>query len=277
MNDFRADLHCHSTCSDGSETPEELVAHAVKIGLKGLAITDHDNTDAYSMALPHAIKSGLKLLTGVEFSTNHLGHSVHILGYAFIPGHPSIEGLCKLHRTRRKNRNCEILRMLANKGMVLTEEEVQSKSNKTTGRPHIAQAMVERGYVSSINEAFNKWIGDGKPCFVRGETVSTEVTIEIIHKARGLAVIAHPHLIDNPSLIDQLTRLSFDGIECYYARFSHMQEKKWLDIASMKGWIATGGSDFHGSVKPETPLGASWVDEKTFQLLEDHGSSHKTL
>lgn len=277
MKGFRADLHCHSTCSDGTDTPEELVRHALDIGLSGLSITDHDTVEAYKTALPLAQELGLRMITGVEFSTVHNETSIHILGYAFQPDHPAIEKLCARHVKRRTERNRKILEKLAEKGMPIEEEEIYTASPHTVGRPHIAQAMLARGYIKNFLEAFHKWIGDGKSCYARGESVSTKETVDIIHEAGGLAVIAHPHLVQNQTVLQSLFDLPFDGIECYYARFLPPMEKRWHDIAEKKGWIATGGSDYHGSVKPETPLGASWVNEETFQILEAHGSANTSL
>lgn len=269
MKDFRADLHCHSTCSDGTYTPRELVTLAVEIGLKGLAITDHDTVDAYPQAFPLAQSLGLELLTGVEFSTGLFGTSVHLLGYGFQWDHPAIQALCQKHTQRRADRNAQILAKLAELGFPLEWEEIIPISeHHTIGRPHIANAMVKRGYVSSIQEAFKKYIGDGKPAFSRGITFSPQETIETLHAAHGKAIIAHPHLIDNPDVLRALSEMPFDGIECYYAKFMRDQNTRWIQLANKKNWIKTGGSDFHGTVKPTIPLGASWVDEETFNLLK---------
>jgi len=277
MAEFRADLHCHSTCSDGTETPEQLVRHALEIGLSGLSITDHDTVDAYKTALPLAKELGLRMISGVEFSTTHDTHNIHFLSYAFDLNHPAIFQLCERHKKRREERNRVILQKLRERRMPIEEDEIKDANSHTIGRPHIAQAMVSHGYVKTISDAFHTWIGDGKPCYYRGESVTTEETISIIHEAGGLAIIAHPHLVKDTGIIKRLLKLPFDGIECYYARFSTPQEKPWLEIAEKKGWIATGGSDFHGEVKPETLLGVSWVNEETFRILEEHGSARPSL
>lgn len=268
-NSFRADLHCHSTFSDGSLTPEQLIKHAADIGLQGLSITDHDTTAAYPEAFSIAKDYHIRLIPGAEFSSDHKGESVHILAYAYKVGHPALQALVQRHVDRRKKRNLAILQRLAEHGMVVLPEEI-SADDHTVGRPHIAQAMLDHGYVGSIQEAFHKYIGDGKPCHCRGIPILAEETLSIIHQAGGLAVLAHPHLTKNQNLIDSLITLPFDGIECFYARFSASEEKPWVDIAVRKNWIQTGGSDFHGASKPGNALGSSWISETTFNLLEKH-------
>lgn len=280
MKDFRADLHCHTTCSDGSETPEKVLQLASKIGLKGLAITDHDSVEAYPIALPIANQLGLKLLPGTEFSSVHKGVSVHILAYSFSPENPLIHEFCLRHKLRRLNRNREILERLKEHGMPVSEEEVEamlppdlSEAQRTIGRPHIAQVMVKKGYVETITDAFKKHIGEGKPCYAAGNPFSSEETIDLIHRAKGLAIIAHPHLMDDANTLKDLLAMPFDGIECYYGTFAMTQQERWLKIAAKKNWIITGGSDFHGSIKPNIPLGSSFVNEELFNVLYNHFSN----
>lgn len=275
--EFRADLHCHSTCSDGTLTPKELILLAKKIGLQGISITDHDTIDAYSEAIPQAKESGIEIISGVEFSTIHMDNSVHILGYAFNLNSTEIQTLCQKHQQRRIERNRAILERLTAKGFSITEEEVQScasipshGSKRIMGRPHIAQAMVKKGYVESVQDAFKLYIGEDKPFFVRGELISLEETLQVIHAANGYAIIAHPHLIKNESLLANLLTMKFDGIECYYSQFQSQQHERWIKIAKKKNWLMTGGSDFHGDIKPTIPLGCSWVPEETFRVLQNH-------
>lgn len=277
MKDFFADLHCHTTCSDGSKTPEEIVMLAKEIGLSGLAITDHDSIAAYPLAQPLAKTQGIELITGVEFSTLHNKTSIHILGYAFPPDSPIIQSFCEKHTLRRLDRNHAILRLLEKKHLPISESELFAESHhedlkaKTTvGRPHIAQAMIKKGYVKTIQEAFQKYLGEGKSCYAEGASFSTLETLELIHQAKGLAVIAHPHLIDNQHVLSDMLEMNFDGIECYYAKFNMDKHKRWLKIAAKKHWMITGGSDYHGDIKPNLPLGASYVDETLFKPLYDH-------
>lgn len=281
MNEFRADLHCHSTCSDGTFSPEELILHALEKGLTGLSITDHDSIQAYSTALAFAKEQQLALLSGVEFSTMFNEHSIHILGYSFSVDHPAILEFCEKHQQRRLQRNRLILQKLKENGMPLEESDLEHSSfqagKQTIGRPHIALALLKKGYVSTFQEAFHLHIGEGKPSFVAGSSFSTEETIAIIHQANGYAVLAHPHLIEPQRLIKKLLELPFDGLEGYYARFAPQEQKRWVKIAQARNWLITGGSDFHGTIKPNNPLGGSWVRDDIFKLLYDRfllNSSH---
>ncbi|MBS0650823.1 MAG: PHP domain-containing protein [Verrucomicrobia bacterium] len=263
---FRADLHAHTTCSDGSFIPEELVVHAKEVGLSALCITDHDNVDAYPSAIPKAKEIGLILAAGVEFSSVFKEMSVHILGYDIILDHPDLLSLCQRHKQRRIDRNRAILEKLAARGMPISEEELMQKGTNL-GRPHIAQIMIEKGYVATIKQAFQLHIGDDAQCFVRGESISSEETIEQIHKAGGKAFLAHPHLMDHQNKIRELLKLPFDGIECHYAKFLADQEKRWIKMAKERQLLISGGSDFHGAAKSYIPLGCSWVDEQTFNQI----------
>ncbi|NGX48371.1 MAG: 5'-3' exoribonuclease [Chlamydiae bacterium] len=271
--DFRADLHCHTNCSDGSMSPEELIFHAKEVGLSGLSITDHDTINAYRAAIPAAKKAGIALGSGVEFSSVDEGVSVHILGYDFDLQNPSLQDFCKRHIERRKSRNERILEKLATQGIFIDHEELEKEMSEDhpVGRPHIALALVRKGVVSSVQEAFMRFIGDGKPCFDPGIPISTDETIDIIHEAGGKAFIAHPHLLHNSKLGEKLLKKPFNGIECFYSKCTPQQEQKWVNKARERGLLMSGGSDFHGAIKPGIPLGCSWVDQTTFeQIFQKH-------
>ncbi len=259
---YRADLHCHSTCSDGTCTPLELLKLAKEKGLSGIAIADHDTLDAYTEELfSQAKELGVKLYVGVEFSTRHKDYPVHILGYD-VQKNPEILAFCEKHQERRLERNRAILEKLSRLSMVIDEKELGDPSDRTIGRPHIAQLLMKKGYVQSIQEAFDRFLGEGKPCFEAGRSFGVEETITKIHEAGGKAFIAHPYLVKKRAVLKDLLEMPFDGIECYYSLFHNGQEKKWLEIAEKKGWLVSGGSDFHGSVKPHVQLGCSWVSEE---------------
>jgi predicted metal-dependent phosphoesterase TrpH len=246
-------------------TPVEVIRHAKEIGLAGLSITDHDTVEAYRTAIPEAKAQGILLGTGVEFSSDFQGTSVHVLGYDFDLTHPSIHAHCDRHKIRRRERNQKILQRLAALRMPLEEAELAQEG--TIGRPHIAQLMVKHGYVKSIKEAFELYIGDGKRCFDPGVPFSAAETLDIIHAAGGKAFIAHPHLMENGNCVKQLLALPFDGIECHYARCTPEKERRWVKLAQKQNLLTSGGSDFHGKVKEHIPLGCSWVDESTFNAI----------
>lgn len=266
MREFKADLHCHSNCSDGTLSPSEIIQLAKSIGLQGLSITDHDTVAAYND--PAVVSSEeLTIITGVEFSCSVNGESIHVLGYGFDPKHPMILDLCSRHTLRRKERNMEILELLKKHEMPLTLEDVGREEGYNVGRPHIALAMVRKGYVPSVQVAFKKYLGEGCSCYAPGKTFSVETTLDIIHIAGGIGVIAHPHLIKKGPIISRLLELEFDGIECIYGNFTSKDNARWLKIAAHKELLVTGGSDFHGEVKPAIALGASYIDKATFDKI----------
>lgn len=270
MNEFRADLHCHSTFSDGTDTPEELIGLALKQGLLGLSITDHDTIDAYQgETLAQAQKNNLLLLPGVELSATYRGDPVHVLGYGYSLKSPELHDFCKRHYLRRWNRLKAILKNLKKLGIVIEEEELL-KGPRSIGRPHLANILIERGVVRSVKEAFDKFLGEGKAAYSAGEPISVEETIEVIHKAKGKAILAHPHLIKKTTTIRAVLNMPLDGIEAYYARLAPAQEKEWVEKGTKKGWIITGGSDYHGATKPNNILGSSWVGKETFEGLYAH-------
>lgn len=264
---YRADLHCHSTCSDGTCTPEELLKLAKEKELSALSITDHDTLSAYTEELFKLSDSlGVKLYTGVEFSTRHKKFPIHLLGYG-IKKTPEILAFCEKHQERRFDRNRMILEKLKRLSIIIDEEELGDPKARSVGRPHIAEILLKKHYISSIQEAFDRYIGEGKPCFVPGESFTPEETIAVIHSAGGKAFIAHPHLIKKNEVLKELFNMDFDGVECYYGLFHIGQEKKWLRIAEEKGLLVSGGSDFHGLIKPHIQLGCSWVDEQRVNAI----------
>lgn len=277
MNDFRADLHCHTTCSDGSLSPKELIYLSAEIGLKGLSITDHDTIEAYSTAIPFFQEKNIQWISGAEFSSVLNGVSVHILGYSFRLDNQEIHAFCQRHSQRRLERNRIILEKLAKIGMPISEEELTeitplfSRHGKgSITRPHIAQAMIKKGYVASIQEAFAKYLREGGLCYAFGNPFSIEETLDIIHRANGLAFIAHPHLINDFQIVNTLLQMNFDGMECYYGKFNSDEQMRWLKMANKKNLLICGGSDFHGDIKPNIQLGCSWINEEFFRPLYNH-------
>ena len=269
---FRADLHCHSTHSDGTLTPLELVELAKSVGLQALSITDHDAISSYSAAYSLSKDLGIYLIPGVELSTTHGKEQIHILGYGFDPQGETLMEFCKKCRQNRISRNREIIELLRKKGFLIEESDIAPHFDEHAayGRPHIATALLKKGYVKSVQEAFLRYIGEGRPCYVPGEKYSVEEGIEAIHKSQGLAVIAHPHLIENKKTVKELLKLQFDGLEAYYSRFPEVIDDRWVKIALEHHLFTTGGSDFHGSVKPEVKLGSKYTPESVFWHLWNH-------
>lgn len=268
-----ADLHTHTTASDGSFSPTELLHEAVRLGLKGLSITDHDTLNGYKEILPLAKSLNISLLSGVEFSSLTDKTSVHILAYGFSLENPLILDLCANYLLRRRERCLEMLELLKKNRLPLDDDAWLKEaltSDQLIGRPHIAAAMMRAGYVASVEEAFQRYLGEGCCCYRCASSASTAEMIDIVHEAQGLAVLAHPHLIPDERLLKKLLTLPFDGIEVYYARFPMHRNQRFLDIAKHKKWLATGGSDFHGTVKPHLSLACSWTPQETFDRLMHH-------
>jgi predicted metal-dependent phosphoesterase TrpH len=268
----RADLHCHSLYSDGTCRPTELVDLAVGLGHWGLSITDHDSIDAFDEAAPYAAAHSIVLFPGIEISSKFQEESIHVLGYCFDPKAPGLQEICCRHRAWREERNKLMIKKLAAAGMPITMDEVKKLSPDTTtyGRPHLALALLHHGYVSDVATAFRHFLGSGKSCYVEGEKSTVAEAIDIVHAAGGLAVLAHPHLIKNSSIVERVLRLPFDGLEAYYAFIGKRENLRWKEIADRRGLFATGGSDFHGMIKPEWRFGSSWAPESTLDLLYAH-------
>ena len=263
----RYDLHTHSTVSDGTFTPKELIDLASSIELSGLSITDHDTIDAYTDELfTYAQEKNIEIIPGVEFSSCYQDTGIHLLGYCFDIHNEAIKQFCIRHKERRKDRNRQILELLKKEGMELSEDDLRDAGG-VVGRPHIAGAMIRKGYVATFQDAFRLFIGDGKPCFAPGNRFSLEETIAIIHGAGGKAVLAHPILLKKRSLIKKLLELPFDGIECFYANFSASQNGEISYIATKHNLVQTGGSDFHGTVKPHSILGSAYTTEENLARL----------
>ncbi|NGX31547.1 MAG: 5'-3' exoribonuclease [Chlamydiae bacterium] len=260
---FRADLHTHTTFSDGTCDPKELILLAKEKGLDGLAITDHDNVDAFFEVKTFA-KDKLPLLCGIELSCEHVSKSVHVLGYGFDPD--IMRDFCVHFLELRMQRNEKICRNLQNAGFKISLDALKGSYKKALGRPQIANYLVETKQISSFQQAFVQYIGNHASCYVEGYRLSIQEAIEKIHLANGKALIAHPHLLKDPILFKELIAMPFDGIEAYYASFTKSQCLPFLEVANQKQWIVTGGSDFHGNIKSNM-LGSSFTNEETFSEL----------
>lgn len=269
------DLHTHTTASDGSFAPAELVKMAEKAGLHAIGITDHDTTAGVAEALAAGERLQLEVVPGVELSVNHqrLG-SLHILGYWIQPGHPDLAGRLEDIRGGRGKRNQKILARLAELGCPLELSEVlQIAGGEVIGRPHLAQAMQKRGYVKSTQEAFDLYLARGKPAYMERERMSPEEAVDRIRRAGGVAVWAHPGLIglEEPRLEEEILKLvaaGLSGIEAYYPEHSRETTELLLNLCQRHNLAPTGGTDFHGEVKPELKLGSLEVPAELLEGLQ---------
>ena len=267
-NRLGIDLHIHSTASDGSLTPADIIDHAQKLNLAAIAITDHDSVDGSKEALQIDIPPSLHFLTGVEISAAHPpffpgSGSFHILGYAIHLDNRDLNQALRKLQDARKNRNPEILKRLNKLGFRISLEEVnQEVGEGQLGRPHIAYAMLKKGFVASINEAFDKYLGNAGPAYVDKDRIECEQAISIIRAAGGVPVLAHPALlnIENnqklDALLHNLVKIGLAGIEVYYPGHSPQQIRQYTELAKNYGLLMTGGTDFHGSITPDTKMGS---------------------
>ena len=254
------DLHIHSTFSDGTMSPEELVALACKKGLKAISLTDHDTLAGFELAAKAATGLAIEILPGLEISVIHAGLSMHVLGYCMETTDPPLnEALCRL-QAGRDARNAAILERLSERGIDVSQVDLKQVSHSgQTGRPHIARVMMEKGAVWSMQEAFEKYLGRGASAYVGRTVLSAEEAIGLIRGAGGIAVLAHPMQIDQtletlPALLQELAPLGLEGLEVYYPTHSAKARRKLMEMAKKFGLLLTGGSDFHGDIRPGTTL-----------------------
>lgn len=267
---MRADLHTHTTASDGLDAPEVLVQRANDEGLDAIAIADHDTVDAH-LQLKTANIGILLLIPAIEMSANVGANEVHVLGY-FI----QVEDVHLADRLRdlREQRLVRIERFctrLTRLGLPLTLDEVLvHASGDSAGRPHIARAMIGKGYVASVGEAFDRYLSGGRPAFVPREDVTPEWSIDLIHSAGGAAVLAHPYTTGNPAqTTERLLPHGLDGIEVRYGVYDDVQRTYLQALADRFSLVPTGGSDYHGAEhREDAPLGSGWVEGAVVSRLE---------
>lgn len=256
---MKADLHIHSTASDGRYTPEDLVQMAVSRGVEVIAITDHDSVDGIPAAFEAARNfPELKVIPGVEISTDVPHGEVHMLGYFIDYTDPGLTVKLADLRDSRKVRARKMINKLANMGIKVEWDRVQEIAGSgSVGRPHLARAMVEKGYVHSARDAFNKYIGREGPAYVEREKLTPDQVVELIVKVGGLPVLAHPADIDGlEELLPRLQRLGLVGMEVYYNGYTPKTVEFLASMSSKHHLIALGGSDYHGTDSlTETPLG----------------------
>lgn len=258
----RYDLHTHTTCSDGSYSPRELIDLAVTKGLAGIAITDHDTIAAFAPeVLAYAKAHKIDLLQGVEISAYYKGQAVHILAYDFKLDVPELHEFITLQEERRRVRAEEILEKLRAHGFEITFAELQRSHGSPLGRPHIAALLIRKGVVENLDEAFARFLGDSAPCFVPMRQPEIPEALRIIHAAGGKAFIAHPHFYNDFEFVKELAAFHFDGIECYYARFSYQVNMRYKRLAERRNLLVSGGSDFHGQGKPFNDLGVAYLEK----------------
>jgi len=273
--DYRSgkiDLHIHSTASDGSLSPEAILTLAAEKGLCAIALTDHDSVEGVKVLFGTGNPTEVELLSGVEISAAPpsafgLSGSVHILGYGIDVYHPKLNEILEKQQRARINRTPQIIDRLNQFGISLTLADIQSEiGHQQIARPHIAQWLVKNGHAASMDEAFDRYLGKGRPGYVEKYRIPMDEAILYIRAAGGLAVLAHPGLLDLTEtesyerFLVELMSMGLQGIEVYYPGHTPSQTLFFKNLAAKLGLLITGGTDFHGDINPEIQLGTGQGD-----------------
>ncbi|BDQ37844.1 phosphatase [Pseudodesulfovibrio nedwellii] len=256
------DLHSHSTASDGTLSPTELIKLAKESGLDAIAITDHDTFQGVPEALAAGEKYGIEVIPGAELSLESPEGTgwIHVVALWLPENAIELQEAFDWVQEGRKTRNQEIVEKLRTLGINITYEGVAARAKGTIGRPHFAQELMALGVVSSIDEAFKVWIGDNGRAYIPKRKLTPEQAFPILNKIGATSILAHPfalglNLKDTEKVVKDLMEFGLDGIEVYYTEHSDAEVKAYKEMAERLGLLLSGGSDFHGSVKPKIRLG----------------------
>ena len=255
------DLHVHSTFSDGTNTPQELVSLANKIGLSAMALTDHDTCEGVPFARDAAKGTPLKVIPGIELSTEYHHTEVHIVGLNIDPDNRELLEATREFRHKREHRNELMIELLRQQGFSITMEElIADNPDAVITRANIARFLVDHGEIGSVNHAFERYLGDDCSCYVPREKITPARACTLIQQAGGIPILAHPVLYHMKKaqleqLIQELIPYGLKGMEVYYSTYDRGQTKDMKNLADEYGLVATGGSDYHGDNKPYIHLG----------------------
>ena len=257
------DLHCHSTASDGSLSPTAVVELAVSNGLSALALTDHDTTDGIAEAAAAAAKAGLDFLAGIEISCEYpYPGTMHLLGYGVRPESPVLQNLTAALLAGRDNRNPKIIAKLQELGVAITMQEIEQEAGgNVLGRPHIAAILLRKGYVSSVKQAFDKYLAPGGLAYFDKERLTAKQAVQMVLDCGGLPVLAHPIQLrtENDAQLERIVKDMIDigltGIEVIHSDHDEAMVEKYTRLAKRYDLLQTGGSDFHGKSKKDIALG----------------------
>ncbi|HEY1788011.1 MAG TPA: PHP domain-containing protein [Verrucomicrobiae bacterium] len=259
-----ADLHLHTSFSDGTWTPEELVFQAQNNSLSCIALTDHDTVEGCARAAAACAAVKMEFIPGAELTAEHEDTELHVLGYFLDTGNEKLLVEISKFQVVRQSRIYEMVARVNELGVPLKAESVFALANcKSPGRPHVARAMVNAGFVKNLDEAFERFLKKGRPAWVPKSKISALEAVELVHQAGGLAVMAHPGLNRTDSIIPALVAAGLDGIECFHTKHSTAMSERYLEMADKYNLLVTGGSDCHGFSKGKPLIG-------TVRLPYDH-------
>lgn len=251
-----ADLHLHTNFSDGTYSPEEMVAQAKHFELSAIALTDHDTVEGCARTEQACRAEGIEFIPGSELTAEHDDNELHILGYFLDTQNPRLLTEMAQFQTVRQNRIREMVSKLNQLGIPLDAEKVFALANcRSPGRPHVARALVQGGFCSSSDEAFERFLKKNRPAWVGKFKISAADAIELIHHAGGVAVFAHPGLNRADEVIPDLVEAGLDGIECFHTKHSPTTANHYITIAKRFNLLITGGSDCHGLTKGKPLIG----------------------
>ncbi|TDE08771.1 PHP domain-containing protein [Jiangella asiatica] len=272
---MRIDLHTHSSVSDGTDRPDELICLAKAAGLDVVALTDHDTFDGWAAAISAGEDSGVEVVPGVEISTELRGHGVHLLGYFVDPANRALADELARVRGDRRTRLARIAAALTTAGLPLDVADILAGSPDaaTVGRPHVADAMIAKGYVRDREEAFAWWLSAGRPGYASKYAPPVDEAIDLVHAAGGVCVLAHPwgragaRRALGPSSIERLGELGLDGIEVDHQDHDPAARRALRRIAGEVGLVVTGSSDYHGTGKADHELGVNTTAPAEWEQL----------
>lgn len=280
MSERYADLHLHTVYSDGFSTPAQVVARARNLGFAAISIVDHDTVKGIPSTLEECRAAGVELVPGLELSTYDGGGSVHILGYGIEWRHEDLQSFLEDMERRRRERMAEIFRKLASLGVVLEPQEFLAVNRQgTVGRLQLAHFLVRKGVVGGVAEAFERYIGDGKPAYLPVDKLTPREGVELIRRYGGVAVLAHPGITRRDELIPRLVSWGLQGIEVYYSKHSPEVMRHYENVARKHGLLILGGSDCHGADQGELLIGSvrlpySYVEQLKVTLREGPAHGH---
>jgi len=263
------DLHMHTTVSDGHARPADLVAKASEAGLRAIAVTDHDTVQGLAEALDAGERLGVRVIAGMEVSADVRDRSVHVLGYFLDLASPALARYETGRAELRKVRILAMLEKLRERGVALDPDDVFGATTSTAiGRPHVARALIARGHVKSVAEAFDRYLGTKAPCYVPYDKLEAREAAEMIREAGGVAVVAHPGLDGLYDDLSQLLAWGIAGVEVYHPDHDAGEQARFLARARDLGALVTGGSDYHGDgIREGTALGSSTCPLDDFRRL----------
>jgi predicted metal-dependent phosphoesterase TrpH len=280
----RIDLHTHTTASDGSLSPTELVQLAKQQGVSALAVTDHDSVTGLPDAMAAGEQLGVTIIPGIEISCLYEDVELHILGYFINPDDPRLRSALLQYLSSREDRNPQIIERLCRLGLDLTYLEVRAfAGSATVGRPHIAQILLQKGYVTSVGDAFDRYLADGAPAYVSRALPAASEAIGLIREIGGVPVLAHPVYAARlkqtfNETCANLKALGLAGLETLYSSHTQRQTDRFRSLAHEHGLLVTGGSDFHGDSKPDILVGTGYGNLKvSAELLEPVQEAAKTI